>query len=64
MFGFMQRASDFVEIQVQEGVSGWRTIQSVTNDPNLVSINMDQIANQYPNYRVRAVEDGRIVDMM
>jgi hypothetical protein len=64
MFGFMQRASDFVEIQVQEGVSGWRTIQSVTNDPNLVSINMDQIANQYPQYRVRAIEDGRIVDMM
>jgi hypothetical protein len=64
MFGFMQRASDFVEIQVQEGVSGWRTIQSVTNDPNLVSINMDQIANQYPQYRVRAVEDGRIVDML
>lgn len=64
MFGFMQRSSDFVEIQVQEGVSGWRTIQSVTNDPNLVSINMDQIANQYPQYRVRAVEDGRIVDMM
>lgn len=64
MFGFMQRSNDFVEIQVQEGVSGWRTIQSVTNDPNLVSINMDQIANQYPQYRVRAVEDVRIVDMM
>ena len=64
MFGFMQRSSDFIEIQVQEGVSGWRTIHSVTNDANIVSISMDQIANQYPNYRVRAVEDGRIVDII
>jgi hypothetical protein len=64
MFGFMQRTSDFVEIQVQEGVSGWRTIHSVSNDPNLIFILMDQIANQYPQYRVRAVEDGRIVDII
>lgn len=64
MFGFMQRSSDFIEIQVQEGVSGWRTIHSVTNDPNLVSINMDQISMQYPQYRVRAVENGRIVDII
>jgi hypothetical protein len=64
MFGFNFFGNDNVEIQVQEGVSQWRTIETTANDPSVVAIVMQQNAVNYPNYRVRAVENGRIVDML
>jgi hypothetical protein len=66
MFGFFNNFfQNFVEIQVQEGMNGWRTIEQVDNDPNVIYLTMEDVASSYPNYRVRAVDvSGNIVDML
>ena len=65
MFGFFNSGSDFVDIQVQEGVSHWRNIKSVANNSGIISMSMMEISQLYPQYRVRAVDNtGRLLDML
>jgi len=55
---------DYVEIQIQ--VTGnWQTIRSCLNDSQIILMEMKNVKNIYPDYRVRAVDkNGRLIDML
>jgi hypothetical protein len=57
--------NDHVEIQLQDNVGNWRTYHVTTNEPQRIVSGMQQLAEQYPNNRIRAVDSNkRIVDIL
>ena len=58
--------SDYVEIQVDIGnpAGSWRTMNTVINNAQFIGHAMHSLANRYPEKRIRAVQDGRVVDML
>jgi hypothetical protein len=54
--------SDKVEIQVQFAGGQWRTLSVVLNDPTYVLRGIK--STQFPVKRVRAVYQGRLIDML
>lgn len=55
---------DNVELQVQDTTGNWRTMHVTRNIPPMILSGMEQIADQFPGQRVRAVSNGRIVDIL
>jgi Txe/YoeB family toxin of Txe-Axe toxin-antitoxin module len=56
---------DNVYIQTQDSGGVWRTYQMVTNHPFMITSNMQNLSEQFPGQRVRAVdENNRIVDIL
>lgn len=53
-----------VELQVQDTTGNWRTCHVTRNIPPMILSGMEQIADQFPGQRVRAVCNGRIVDIL
>ena len=55
---------DYVYIQVQ--ISGlWQVCREVMNDSQMIEIEMRNVKNIYPDYRVRAVDkNDRLIDLM
>jgi hypothetical protein len=56
--------SDKVEIQVQFAGGQWRTLSVVLNDPTYVLRGIKSASTQFPVKRVRAVYQGRLIDML
>lgn len=59
--------SGYVQIQVDIGnpAGSWRTLNTVMNNAQIIGHSMKQLANRYPDKRIRAVdENGRLVDML
>jgi hypothetical protein len=42
----------------------WRTFHVTQNVSAMVNSGMQQLSRQYPDHRIRAVNNGRIVDML
>lgn len=53
-----------VELQVQDITGNWRTMHVTRNISPMILSGMEQIAEQFPGQRVRAVCNGRIVDIL
>ena len=54
-----------IELQTQDITGNWRTMHVTQNNSQMIIFGMRQIASQFPDQRVRAVDsDGRIVDIM
>lgn len=54
-----------VEIQLQDNLGNWRTFHVTTNESQRIVSGMKQLAEQYPNNRIRAVDSNkRIVDIL
>ena len=57
--------NDHVEIQLQDNSGNWRTYHVTTNESQRIISSMRQLAEQYPNNRIRAVDSNkRIVDIL
>jgi hypothetical protein len=62
---FPESQYDYVELQTQDITSNWRTMHVTRSNPQLIVSGMRQIANQFPDQRVRAIDNnGRIVDFL
>ena len=56
---------DQIEIQVQDTTGNWRTYGVTQNISALVLSAMKSLKDQFPDQRVRAVdENGRLVDLI
>jgi len=56
---------DTVQIQLQDETGNWRTYSITPNQSLLYRQAMQQLKWQFPNARVRTVDnDGRLVDIM
>jgi hypothetical protein len=54
-----------IELQTQDITGNWRTMHVTQNNSQMIISGMRQIASQFPDQRVRAVDsDGRIVDIL
>lgn len=53
-----------VELQIQDDFGNWRTLQVTRNISALIIAGMRQLASQFPGKRVRAISNGRIVDIL
>ena len=52
-------------IQYQDITGSWYTVMSVDNQDNRIIAGMNTVKSQYPDSRVRAVdENGRVVDIL
>jgi hypothetical protein len=52
-------------IQYQDVTGSWYTVMSVDNQDNRIIAGMRTVKHQYPDSRVRAVdENGRVVDIL
>lgn len=52
-----------VEIQLQDESGNWRTMAVTINDSQQIKARMDEVKQQFPASRVRAVDGGgRLVD--
>lgn len=57
--------SDDIQLQIQDDTGNWRTCHVTRNIPAMIISGMRQLKGQYPDHRVRAVnEDGRLVDIL
>lgn len=61
----VSKETDFgnVELQVQDETGNWRTGHVTVNDYQMIASGMRQLAVQFPGWRVRAIKDGKIVDI-
>jgi hypothetical protein len=56
---------DQIEIQVQDQTGNWRTYSVTQNNSVLILEAMKTLKCQFPNQRVRAVnENGQLVDLL
>ena len=56
---------DWIDIQLQDSSGNWRTYHRTVNNSQMILARMKELANQFPNQRVRAVdENGRLVDAL
>jgi hypothetical protein len=56
---------DFIAIQLQDQSGNWRTYNQTQNIPSLIRQRMEELKRQFPDLRVRAVDnEGRLVDML
>lgn len=56
---------DNIEIQLQDITGNWRMYGITINNSQMIVASMRQLAEQFPNQRVRAVDsNGRIVDIL
>lgn len=56
---------DLIDIQAQDISGGWSTYSHTENSPLHIRNAMEQLKWQFPDRRVRAVDEaGRIVDFM
>ncbi len=63
MFG--ASSTDNVEIQAQDSTGNWRTYSYVINNPQRITNEMQQLAQNFPGARVRALDsNGRLVDVL
>ena len=54
-----------VEIQVQDSNGYWKTYCVTQNSEQLIRMEMESLQRQFPNYRIRAVDEvGRLVDIL
>jgi hypothetical protein len=54
-----------INIQAQDSSGNWRTYAVTNNNPQQIRVRMEEIKRQYPNYRVRAVDNfGVVVDIL
>lgn len=56
---------DFVNIQAQDETGNWRTYSLTQNNSQLIIQAMKQLQWQFPNARIRAVDNsGRVIDIL
>jgi hypothetical protein len=54
-----------IEVQMQDLSGNWRTYNVVPNIPAQIRSTMEQLRWQFPDSRIRAVDEaGRMVDML
>ena len=54
-----------IEIQVQDSSGMWRTYQITMNIPQLIIARMEELKRQFPDRRIRAIDQhGRVVDIL
>lgn len=53
-----------VELQIQDETGNWRTCHVTIYDYQIIHAGMKQLAEQHPGRRVRAIENGTIVDIL
>lgn len=54
-----------IDIQTQDKSGNWRTCSSTQNNPQMIRARMDEVKRQFPDQRVRAIdENGRMIDML
>lgn len=54
-----------IDIQTQDKSGNWRTCSSTINDPQSIRARMGEVKRQFPDQRVRAVDEGgRLIDML
>ena len=57
---------NYVDIQIQDGTGNWRTFSVTQNIPAMIVAEMRQLKNNYPEFRVRAVDNvsGQLIDIL
>lgn len=60
----IQTQNELIEIQLLDHSGNWRTFHVTQNVSAMVNAGMQQLSRQYPDHRIRAVNNGRIVDML
>jgi len=60
----VQTQTELIEIQLLDQTGNWRTFHVTQNVSAMVNSGMQQLSRQYPGHRIRAVNNGRIVDML
>ena len=56
---------DYVQIQVQDQSGTWRTYLNTPNNSQLILMRMKELQRQFPNFRVRAVDQqGKVIDIL
>lgn len=56
---------DNVEIQVLDITGNWRTCHVTRNISSLIAMEMSQLAERFPNQRIRAVDNrGNLMNIM
>ena len=55
-----------IDIQIQDETGNWRTYNSIMqNNSALIIMSMKQLKDQFPDRRVRAIDqNGRVVDIL
>lgn len=55
---------DYAEVQIQDYSGNWITVSNVENNLQRVGFELRSVQSRYPDRRVRAVKDGRLIDML
>ena len=56
---------DYVQIQVQDQSGTWRTYLNTQNNSQLILMRMKELQRQFPNFRIRAVDQqGKVLDIL
>ena len=64
-FELTENLMDYIQIQAQDLSGIWRTYQNVMNNSQRILSAMKELQNQFPTYRIRAInEDGRVIDIL
>ena len=53
-----------VSVQIQDYGGNWITVSNVANNAQRISFELRSVQSRYPDRRVRAVHDGRLLDML
>ena len=56
---------DWIDIQLQDASGNWRTYHRTVKNSQMILARMKELANQFLNHRIRAVEEnGRVVEIL
>ena len=56
---------NYVQIQVQDQSGTWRTYLNTQNNSQLILMRMKEMQRQFPNCRIRAVDQqGSVIDIL
>ena len=56
---------DYVNIQMQDLTGNWRTYHRTMNNSQMILQGMKNLQQQFPDRRIRAVDDnGRVLDIL
>ena len=61
----VEETKGYASIQVQDSSGIWRSVSMTNNNTQYIRRAMGSVQNQYPKYRVRAVDTrGKVLDIL